>query len=87
VIDTSGYISTIAGNGSAGHLGDRGPAIQALLNSPSGITCSNQDILYIADESNYVVRNQLNNCITILIATVAGTGVKFRIIIESVASS
>ena len=55
-VNTSGIISTFAGNGTAGFSGDGGPAANAEFNSPQGIACSAQGVLYIADQANNVIR-------------------------------
>lgn len=70
-VDSSGIISTVAGNGMAGFGGDGGLAAEAQLNQPLGITLDNQGNLYIADT--------LNNCIRKVdaqgrISTIAGNG-------------
>lgn len=54
-IDTSGIITTVAGNGTAGFSGDGGPATLAMLNQPFGVFV-NRGSLYIADYSNERVR-------------------------------
>lgn len=55
-IDTSGKITVIAGNGSAGFSGDNGPAISAELNQPYGLAADGSGNLYIADLGNARVR-------------------------------
>ena len=55
-IDTTGIITTVAGNGIAGYGGDGGPATQASLNTPSGVAVDSIGNLYIADRFNHRVR-------------------------------
>ena len=55
-IDTSGIITTAAGNGVAAFAGDLGDAKSASLNSPSEIAIDPLDNLFIADTSNQVIR-------------------------------
>jgi trimeric autotransporter adhesin len=55
-IDASGEISTIAGNGTAGDSGDGGPATEASLNFPWGVTYDLARNLYITEYYNNVVR-------------------------------
>jgi len=66
-----GAVATVAGNGTAGYLGDGGPATAAELNSPAEIALF-QGNLYVADDANCVVRDvqQMTGTIT----TVAGNG-------------
>ena len=45
-------INTIAGTGAAAYGGDNGPPLQAMLNSPFGITLDASGNLYVADSSN-----------------------------------
>jgi uncharacterized protein (TIGR03437 family) len=56
VIDNTLTITTVAGNGKKGYSGDGGPATQASLNYPQGITFDAAGNLYIADAGNRVVR-------------------------------
>jgi hypothetical protein len=56
VNSASGIISTIAGTGTAGYSGDRGPATSAQLNAPAGIVLDRNGNLYVADSQNFVVR-------------------------------
>ncbi len=51
-----GITTTIAGNGTAGYAGDRGPAGESQLNSPFGIALDAAGNLYIADAGNNCVR-------------------------------
>jgi hypothetical protein len=70
-VDTSGNIWTIAGNGTAGYMGDGGPATSAELNFPFGLSLDSASNLYIADIGNSVIRRvDVNGTIT----TVAGNG-------------
>lgn len=70
-INTSGIISTVAGNGVANFSGDGGPATDASLNNPSGITMDQSGNMYISDQSNQRVR-MVNTGGTI--STFAGMG-------------
>ncbi len=55
-VDTSGIITTVAGNGIAGYTGDGGPAISASINFPFAVLPDNLGDFYIADFYNAVVR-------------------------------
>ena len=55
-VDSSGVISTLAGNGTAGYSGDFGPAANASLNNPVGIGADVKGNLYISDSRNGRVR-------------------------------
>ncbi|MBI6547178.1 MAG: hypothetical protein HY692_10320 [Cyanobacteria bacterium NC_groundwater_1444_Ag_S-0.65um_54_12] len=70
-IDTTGIITTVAGNGSLGYSGDGGPATSAQLYAPHNLTMDNGGNLYIAEFSNYRIRKvDTAGSIT----TVAGNG-------------
>jgi len=70
-VNTSGIISTIAGNGGAGYAGDGGPASSALLSYPSDVAMDGMGNLYISDGGNDCIRkiDTSGN-----INTVVGTG-------------
>lgn len=70
-LSTDGFLSTIAGTGVAGIFGDGGPAIDAHLNHPIGVTIDSANNLYIADQMNNRIRKISS---TGIITTVAGTG-------------
>ena len=55
-VDTSGIISTVAGTANNGFSGDGGPATQAMLDFPWGVTTSARGTVYIADRVNNRVR-------------------------------
>lgn len=55
-VDAQGIISTVAGTGRPGFGGDGGPAIEAQLNQPLGLTVDAQGNLYIADTLNHRIR-------------------------------
>jgi len=55
-IDTSGIISTIAGDGTQFYLGDGGPAAKASLIHPLGIAIASNGDIYIADSRNHAIR-------------------------------
>ena len=56
MVDADGNITTVAGTGSSGYNGDRGPATQAALRAPYGVATDHQGNLYIADTFNHRVR-------------------------------
>jgi sugar lactone lactonase YvrE len=56
IVNAAGTISTFAGTGTTGYSGDGGAATSAQLNAPSGLALSPNDVLYIADTGNNVVR-------------------------------
>ncbi len=56
MIDPTGVVSTVAGNGTAGSNGDGGAAIDAQLNIPWGVAVDTSGSLYIADVANIRVR-------------------------------
>ncbi len=70
-INTSGFISTIAGIGIRGYTGDNGAATLASLNVPYGIAVDVFGNVYIGDDESNCIRK-----ITVsgYISTVAGTG-------------
>ncbi len=69
-VNTSGIITEIAGNGTAGFFGDGGPASAAEIHQPSGLALDASGNLYIGDLLNHVVRKvNLSGTIT----TIAGT--------------
>ncbi len=69
-IDTSGNISTVAGNHSAGFSGDGGPATNAKLSGPVGVAFDKAGDFYIADHFNNALRKvDVDGVIT----TVAGS--------------
>lgn len=55
-VDTSGTISTVAGNGIAGYSGDGGAATTASLSKPTRVALDEANNLYIADYANGPVR-------------------------------
>lgn len=52
-VDTSGIISTIAGNGFEGYEGDGGPATSAEFSYPAGLTVDQSGNIYISDPYPY----------------------------------
>jgi sugar lactone lactonase YvrE len=72
-VDTTGAMTTVAGTGVQGFGGDGGPAVQALLDSPSGLAVDAAGNLYIADAHNQRIREVAAT--TGVITTIAGTGV------------
>lgn len=72
-VDSTGNISTVAGNGTQGYLGDGEASTSAELNLPSSIAVDGNGDLYIADFGNQAVRRV--DFSTQIITTVAGNGV------------
>jgi DNA-binding beta-propeller fold protein YncE len=53
-ITPAGFVTTIAGNGTAGFVNGLGPTAQ--LNSPSGVTVDAAGNVYVADNRNHAIR-------------------------------
>src|SRR5439155_4780802 len=75
-VTPSSIISTVAGSnsgftGNAAFSGDGGPATEALLSDPHGVTVDGDGNLFIADTRNHRIRKVTPSGI---ISTVAGTG-------------
>ncbi len=68
----SGIISTVAGDGTAGYVGDGGPAAKARFRDPHSLLVGPGDDVYISDLSNHRVRRIDGR--TGVIATIAGNG-------------
>ena len=71
-VDTSGIISTFAGNGQFRFAGDGGPATSAQLDVPGGITLDSGGNILVADSGNTRVRKITPGG---TISTVAGDGI------------
>ena len=72
-IAPGGIISTVAGTGAPGYSGDGGPAVNAQINTPTGICADNAGNLYIADVGNQRIRKV---DVSGVITTIAGNGSK-----------
>ena len=70
-IDNQGRLKNVVGSGAYGFSGDGGPAAQAQLQVPAGLTFDAQGNLYIADRANHRIRKVNTRGI---ITTVAGNG-------------
>ncbi len=66
-------ISTVAGTGTAGALGDGGLATAAQLNAPTGVSVDSTGDIFISDTNNNLVREVLAG--SLIIQTVAGDGI------------
>lgn len=71
-VNTSGIISTVAGNGTGGYNGDGIAATSAELNSPSALAVDKAGNIYIADGMNARIRKV--NVSTGFITTIVGNG-------------
>jgi sugar lactone lactonase YvrE len=72
VDESTGIITTVAGNGIRGFSGDGGPATSASLNYPTGVAVDGSGNLFIADAANNRIR--WVDASTGIITTVAGNG-------------
>jgi hypothetical protein len=70
-VDLTGTISTVAGNGLLGIMGDDGPAAAAALGSPVAVAVDDQGAIYVADDVDGLVRRIGTDGI---ITTPAGSG-------------
>jgi trimeric autotransporter adhesin len=55
-VDSTGVITTVAGDGMIGAAGDGGPAVAAQLHSPEGVAVDTEGNIFIADSENRRVR-------------------------------
>ena len=69
-VDPTGIISTIAGNGTAGNMGDGGPATAAELSAPVDLCVDKHGNVLISEITNYIRKVSPSGIIT----TFAGTG-------------
>lgn len=67
-------VKTVGGNGKDGYSGDGGPATQAAISQPFGITVGPDDALYVCEVGSHAVRRI--DARSQQITTVAGTGEK-----------
>jgi DNA-binding beta-propeller fold protein YncE len=72
IVRATGTMIGLAGNGLAGFSGDGGPAVQAQVNSPAGITVDSQGNIYFSDLENHRIRRIDGQ--TGIIDTIAGNG-------------
>ena len=70
MVDTSGIIHTVAGNGKEGYSGDGGAATSAELDRPRGMFVDVSGNLFIADTNNRAIREVVSGVIN----TIAGNG-------------
>jgi len=73
-VDTSGIITTVAGNGGVGFSGDGGPATSARLNVVRGVAVDSSGNLFIADTGNQRIRKVDTSGIITTVAGVGGQG-------------
>ena len=71
-VNAQGIITTFAGTGVDGYAGDNGPAIEARIDTPEGVSVDRAGNVYIADSASAVVRRVDTAGV---ITTFAGTGV------------
>ncbi len=69
---STGVITTVAGNGTAGYSGDGGQATSAELYNPAGLALDSAGNIYIADDTNNRIRRVTASAG--IITTVAGNG-------------
>ncbi len=71
-VNAAGMAGPVAGSGKAGFEGDGGPAVNALLNTPSAVATDRAGNIFIADTGNHCIRRVQVS--TGIISTVAGNG-------------
>lgn len=73
-VDTTGVITTVAGNGTAAESGDEGPAQAASLNTPRGVAVDDNGNIYISDTGNNCIRQVTPDGLIHLIGGAATAG-------------
>jgi sugar lactone lactonase YvrE len=77
-VASDGTITTIAGTGAQGYLGDGGPALQAQFHAPWGVAADNHGNIFIADLYNNEVRKvDASGNLTLYTGTHFPTGLAF----------
>jgi len=71
-VDSSGIITTVAGNNTQGFSGDDGPATSAAINNPWAVDLNASGDIFIADQGNSRIRKVA--VATGVISTIAGGG-------------
>src|ERR1035437_6005113 len=74
-VSSDGTMSTVAGTGTRGYLGDGGAARSAWLDGPEGVTVDAAGTLYIADTFNGRIRRVGTDGIISTVAGVGSTGI------------
>jgi len=69
-VTTDGIINTIAGNGTSGYYGDGGLATSAAMNGPVGVAVDSAGNVYVAEQSNNIVRLLTPNHAPVLVGAV-----------------
>ncbi|MGA3017523.1 MAG: IPT/TIG domain-containing protein [Bryobacteraceae bacterium] len=72
VVNSSGIVSTVAGNGLAGYSGDGGRAVSAMVGNPTGVAVDPSGNLYISDGSLRIRKVYSSGFIN----TIAGDGAR-----------
>jgi len=72
-VDTSGIITTVAGNGIAGYSGDGGSATSAQFYYPFGVATDSSGNLYIGDYYNHRIRKILFSGVGVIAGKVTKT--------------
>ena len=83
-VDTNGIITTVAGDGTQAYSGDGGPATNATMSSPEGVTVDASGDLLIADSGNEVIRKVVPTGIAptlVLSNLAAGSAGSYQVII------
>lgn len=79
-LSADGLLTTVAGTGVAGYLGDGGPAAAAQLAFPAGLTIGFDGSLYLADSANHAVRRISNGVITTLVSVGTPVGLALDVL-------
>ena len=80
-LSSTGVLSIVAGTGTQGYGGDLGPAIAAMLDSPSALALDGSGDLYIADTHNHRIRRV--DAVTGIITTYALAGLPVALAFNS----